>query len=269
MFVKSRQGGLAHEALCDAPSAFEFLEALGVEVVRHGQIVIGTEDLRAGDSAVQGQRLGLAHGRRYSTTLLFEHLVILVITLVESKPPPLILIEQNLREKCLLDVIKIPTKVAKHAENGCETGHEGDIHDQGRGQVDIEELEVVDGRLCGHEGKEHSHQGQADEHSHEVCAELLVHGLAMTDSQVLGKVEGFGEERFCHSRQVHRVDEVSALDQVLKLIDEFHRHIMVGVPALLVIETLILLFLVFQIVSIGCSFFLLTPDADLVLGFAQ
>ena len=91
----------------------------------------------------------------------------------------------------------------------------------------------------------------------------------MTDSQVLSKVEGFGEERFCHSRQVDWVDEVSALYQVLKLIDKFHRHVMVGIPALLVVETFILLFFVFQIVSIGCSFFLLTPDTDLVLGFAQ
>ncbi len=72
---------------------------------------------------------------------------------------------------------------------------------------------------------------------------MLIDGAAHLNCQVLCEVEVPCEEALSQRRQVDWVDEVSALNKVLQLVNELHWNFHVWVAAHLVVEALILLLL--------------------------
>ena len=70
---------------------------------------------------------------------------------------------------------------------------------------------------------------------------VIIDRSAICNCQIFRKIKILGQERLCHGWQINWIDEVSALDQVLELVNQLHGYLHVRVATHLIVKSFILL----------------------------
>ena len=83
-------------------------------------------------------------------------------------------VQQDLREKRLLDQAKIVIGIEEHAENACKCNKDKRIVDHIRANLDIQLLDWQNTLFCRHGKEEEDEKRQTADHANEMSLEVLV-----------------------------------------------------------------------------------------------
>ena len=117
---------------------------------------------------MQCQSFRLPHRRWHAATLI-SHLILVILFFMTGR------VEQDLGEKCLLDLTKIVVQIPEHAENACESCQTERVVDEGRTDLDIQLFNRQSPRLGRHGEEEKDKERQTADHTDGMRLEVFVY----------------------------------------------------------------------------------------------